>query len=356
MKNILKFFLVIVFLISPIASIAFETDQFNLPPEKLNDIGDEVTNYTKENLEKAIEKINAEILIRQDCLSKISAKKGSEKCKSPDEEKKQLEFLRSEDAIALEFFKLVGKGVPFSISSKWLESEKFEHQPARFKPSLKDSIYVVLPTDYIGLSSTINMYGAEFGTDKIAHLYQQGYDYFKIYKRETKNGLTHEEAIKKAVKWGQKTERTYYGTLVSGVYSNADLAANYAGLYFHFGLTRENKIGDKTIPPTFILENGIWKFNPNSDVKENLLKPYISESFSEAINPSIYTKMFGLNLHARHVLERNCDKWLERFPNLSQTEFAEMVVESKTLFGENYGFRESKNFVTIANTCFNEAK
>lgn len=352
MKKILLFFIVTILLINPVALIAFETDQFNLSPEKLNDIGDEVTNYTKENLEKAIEKINAEILIRQECLTKISAKKGREKCDTPQEEQKRLEFLRSEDAIALEFFRLVGKGVPFSISSKWLESEKFEHQPARFKPSLKDSIYVVLPTDYIGLSSTINMYGAEFGTDKIAHLYQQGYDYFKIYKGEIKKGLTHEEAIKKAVKWGQKTERTYYGTLVSGVYSNADLAANYAGLYFHFGLTRENKISDKTIPPTLILENGIWKFNSNSDFRENLLKPYISESFSEALNPSIYTKMFGLNLHARHVLERNCDKWLERFPDFSQVQFAEKVEEAKTLFGENYGFRESKNFVTIANTCF----
>ena len=318
MKKLVQFQLIIILLIAPIVSIAFETDQFNLPPERLNDIGEEVTNYTIENLQTAIAKVNAEILFRQDCLTKISARKGRRKCKTPNEEKERLEFLRSEDAIAAEFYEMVGKGVPFSISSKWLESEKFSRQPVRFKPSLKDSIYVVFPTDYIGLSSTINMYGAEFGTDKIAHLYQQGYDYFKLYKREMKKGLTHEEAIKKAVKWGQKTERTYYGTLVSGVYSNADLAANYAGLYFHFGLTRENKLGNKTFPPIFILENGIWKFNPNSDVKENLLKPFISESFSEAFNPSIYTKMFGLHLHARHVLARNCDKWRERFPELSQ--------------------------------------
>lgn len=356
MKNIIQLFLVIVLLISPLALIAFETDQFNLPPQKLNDIGEEVTNYTKENLEKAIEKLNAEIAKSENCLIRISAKKADKKCESPQREKERLEFLRSEEALAFELYQLIGKGVPVSMSSKWLESEKFEAQPARFKPSLKDSIYIVLPTDYIGFSSTINMYGAEFGTDKIAHLFQQGYDYLKIYKRELKKGLTHDEAIKKAVKWGQKTERTYYGTLVSGVYSNADLAANYAGLYFHFGLTRENKIGENQIPPILLLEKGFWKFNPNVDLSEHLLKPYISESFSEAFNPSIYTRMFGLNLHARHVLERNCDKWIERFPNLSQTQFAEKVQQTKLWFGEDYGFRESKNFVTIANTCFDLEK
>lgn len=343
--------LFIVLLLNPFLILAFETDQFNLPPQDLADIGDEVTDYTKENLEKAIKKINAEILIRQTCLENNS--KGA-KCQSADKEKAKLEFLRSEDAVALELYKLIARGVPFSTSSNWLESHKFKNQPARYKPSFKDSIYLVFPTDYIGLSSTIKMYGAEFGTDKIAHLFQQGYDYLKIYKKELAKGSTIDAAIKKAVKWGQKTERTYYGTLVSGVYSNGDLCANYAGLKFFLGLTKPIKLGEKEIPAILILENGIWKFNENVNPNEYLLKPYVSESFSEAFNPSIYSRAIGLNSYVRKVLKRNCHKWKKRFPELSQSQFEERFQQTKLWFGEDYGFKESKNFITIANTCFDE--
>lgn len=346
MKALIHFVLIITLLTSPSFSLAFETDQFNLPAEPLNDIGNEVTNYTKENLEKAIEKINTEILFSQRCLEEKT-----KKCQSPEKERKKLAFLRSEDAVAVELYNLIGKGVPVTSSSDWLEKHDFKIQSVRYKPSLKNSIYLVFPTDYIGLSSTINMYGAEFGTDKIAHLFQQGYDYLKIYKRETAKGLTHQQAVKKAVKWGQRTERTYYGTLVSGVYSNADLASNYAGLKFYFGLTRQTQT-----PPILILENGFWKFNPNADVNEHLLKPYISESFSEAFNPSIYARAIGLNAYARKVLKRNCDKWKKLYPNLSQDDFEERFQQTKLWFGEYYGFKESKNFITIANTCFDDVK
>jgi hypothetical protein len=263
-----------------------------------------------------------------------------------------LDYLRSEEAVAAEFYKLVGRGIPVTTSSHWLETHKFKNQPARFRPKFTDSIFLVFPTDYIGLGSTIKMYGAEFGTDKIAHLFQQGYDYLKIYKRELVKEVSREEAIKKAVEWGQKTERTYYGSLISGVYSNGDLAANYAGLKFFLGLTRPNKIAGKEIPAILILEKGLWKFNEAADLRGHLLKPYVSESFSEALNPSIYTRVFGLNAYARRVLRKNCDKWRKKFPDLSQRQFEEITQQTKLWSGEDYGFRESERFVTIANTCF----
>ena len=54
--------------------VAFEADQYNLPPQPLADIGDEVSDYVAENLKKAAGKINAEILLRQSCLENNSAK------------------------------------------------------------------------------------------------------------------------------------------------------------------------------------------------------------------------------------------------------------------------------------------
>ena len=127
-----------------------------------------------------------------------------------------------------------------------MESHEFAAQPGRYKTTFQQSIYLTAPFDYLTISSTVNLYGTDFGTDKIAHIFQQGYDYYKIYKRGLKKGLSEEKAIQKAVKWGRKTEATYFGTWVSGVYSNADLSANYAGLKFYLGLSREIKIGNTT--------------------------------------------------------------------------------------------------------------
>ena len=216
MQKVIRFVLCAVLLANSAFVFAFETDQYNLPPEPLADIGDEVSQYTKDNLEKTVRKINDEIAVRENCLANKTA---SSKCDSPEKDRDELKFLRSGEAVALEFYKLVGTGIPpFTAAGSWMESHKFIAQPARYKTSFSKSIFFVYPTDYIGISSTVNLYGANFGTDKIAHVFQQGYSYYKIYNGALAKGLTTEEAEKKAIKWGKFTEHTYYGTIISSVF------------------------------------------------------------------------------------------------------------------------------------------
>ncbi len=354
MQKIIRLVLCAVLLANSTFVFAFETDQYNLPPEPLADIGDEVSQYAEDNLRKAVEKLNNKITASENCLSKKNAKS---KCESAEKERAELVFLRSEEAVALEFYKLVGTGIPpFTASGSWMESHKFTAQPARYKTSFRQSIFYVFPSDYIGISSTVNLYGANFGTDKIAHIFQQGFSYYKIYNRALAKGLTAEEAAKKAIKWGKSTEYTYYGTLISGVFSNADLCANFIGMRFYQGLTRDVNIGDKIKPAILTLEKGTWKFNENIDLQTFLLKPFISEHLSEASNPSIFTKYFGFRAFVRRTVKKNvCQQWFDKFPKLDK---AELEQNSKSLtlwFGENYGFTDSKNFITIANTCFNRS-
>lgn len=335
------------------STFAFETDQYNLPPEPLADIGDEVSQYTEDNLRKAVEKLNTKISFAENCLAKKTKK---EKCDSPEKERAKLEFLRSEEAVARVFYKLVGTGIPpFTASGSWMESHKFINQPARYKTSFRKSIFFVYPTNYVGISSTVNLYGAQFGTDKIAHIFQQGYSYYKIYNRALAKGLTPDEAEKKAIKWGKFTEHTYYGMIISNVFSNADLCANFAGLKFYQGLTREIKIGNKTKPAVLTLKNGVWKFNKNADLFEILLKPFISEHFNEALNPSIFFKYLGLRCYVRKTVKKqSCEQWFDKFPNLSRVELEKTSKSLTRWFGEDYGFKDSKNFITIANTCFDK--
>jgi hypothetical protein len=335
---------------------AFETDQYNLPPPPFADIGDEVSDYAEQNLRKAVAKINAEISARRFCLENNHVKPKNVKCESSDKEKAKLEFLLSNDAIAREVYSLLGSGfIPFTKSGTWMESHRFKAQPARYKTSFSKSIFLVLPTDYITISPTVNIYDTQFGTDKIAHFFQQGYSYYKIYKHATDNGFAPNEAAQKAVRWGQMTERTFYGTLVSGVYSNADLCANYAGMKFYQNLTRSIKIGDATKPSVLLLINGVWTFDETTNLREILIKPFLSNHLNEALNPSIFTTFFGLSLYVRRtVRKQSCKQWLNQHPNLSQAHLNETSRALKLWYGEDYGFTDSKHFITISNTCFDD--
>ena len=350
MFKFVHIFLCFVLLTQASAAFAFETDQFNLPETPLADIGAEVHEYVRGNVEKALEKLNTEIAARQNCLDS----KAGKNCESAAKNVERLKYLRSDAAVARAVFNRLGAGVvPFTISGSWMESHRFDAQPARFKTDLKTSIYATFPSNYFTISETVKLYGAQFGTDKIAHIYQQGYTYLRIYERSLAKGLSPEAAVKKACDWGRRSERTFYGNLVSGVYSNGDLAANFAGLKFYQNLTGEIRIGETVKPPLLKLENGGWKYNETVDLSENLLKPFVSNHFNEARNSSIYTKAFGLRYSVRnHVKNRACNQWRNAFPNVSKADFERESKDLQTWFGEDYGFTVNKDFITVADTCF----
>ncbi|MEP6900723.1 MAG: hypothetical protein ABJA66_03175 [Actinomycetota bacterium] len=344
-------FLCTILLMPHFAVFAFETDQYNLPPVPLADIGEEVSDYVEGNLRKAINKLNAEIAVHQSCLELNSKKTG---CNSAEQERAELAGLRSEEAMAREVFKPLGGGIPpFTNSDSWMKSHKFKAQPARYKTSFGKSIYRTFPSNYLTISETVNLFGREFGIDKIAHIFQQGYTYYRMVEDAQEKKLSSAEALRKAVNWGRITEKTYYGFWVSGVYSNADLAANFIGLKFYQGLTREITINGQTRPPILILKDGIWKFNENVNLRESLLKPLISNHLSEAYNPSIYANFFGFRAAVRGTVKKQaCPQWRKLYPNYSAADFDKITADLRLWYGADYGSKDSPNFITIANTCF----
>lgn len=333
--------------------IAMETDQYNLPAVPLADIGDEVTDYTELTIRKAFENLNRKIEFHEDCLMGGTL---SGKCKSRGKTIRILEYLRSEDAVAKAVYKQTGAGVmPFSKVGWWITHHDFEAQPARFKTSFGDSVHVTAPLNYLTISPTVRMYNSEFGTDKIEHIFQQGFDYYSRYSRALKKGASEEVAVKRAIKWGRISEKTFYGKWVSAIYSNADLAANFAGLRFYQGLVREVAIGKRLRPPVLKLKEGKWVFNELVDLRETLLRPFISDHLNEALNPNKIFNIAGYRSVIRRVVrKRACSQWFERDPGISKARLESLTTSLEHWHGEDYGFSQSKNFVTIANTCFKE--
>jgi len=343
-------------LLFPTNVLAFETDQYDLPPVPLADIGDEVSEHVEQKLHRAVDKLNAEILIRQRCISGYADGGPERGCDSLRAEVSRLAYLRTDAAMVHGAFDELGAGVPpFTSMGTWMDAHHFRRQPARYRTSYAKSIFVLLPPIALTISPTVNMYGSEFGTDKIAHLFQQGYTYYKIYHRALAEGATREEATAKAVRWGQKSERTFFGTLVAGVYSNGDLVANYVGLRFYEGLAQTITIGDRRRPAVLLLKDGLWTFNDGVNLRNELLKPFISDHLNEALNPSIFTKNLGLRWYIRRtVRRRSCAQWFERYPDLSKSGLEEQSQALRQWQSKDYGFTDSEHFVTIANTCFEE--
>jgi len=353
-RALTSIFLCILLLVSQTGARAFETDQYNLPPRPLADIGDEVTEHVEQKLRQAIEKINAEILAHQDCLPANSAVRRKSGCDSAAKEQARLAYLRSNDAVARRVYELLGAGVPpFTNGGTWMDLHHFRVHPARYRTSYFKSIFLPWPSDTLTVSPTVNLYGAQFGTDKIAHLFQQGYSYYKIYRDAQREGKTPEEATQKAVRWGQGTERGIFGFLIAGIYSNGDLASNFAGLRFYQGLTQETKIGAHVRRAMLMLKNGVWTINESVDLRQVLLKPFISDHFNEALNPSIFTQFLGLRAYVRRcVRRRSCKQWFDHYPGLTRESLIERSEALRLWYGEDYGFTDSKHFITIANTCF----
>ncbi|MDM7920953.1 MAG: hypothetical protein QUS14_01530 [Pyrinomonadaceae bacterium] len=343
-RPIIRTLALLIALIYPQWAAAFETDQYNLPPVPLADIGDEVTEYVEEKLRDAIAELNEEIAENEACRERSCRKA-----------KERLRYLRSEEALAREVFKRLGDGiVPFTKSGTWMNRHKFRGQPARYTAGYSESIYAIIPTNYFTISPTVKIYGVEMGTDKIAHLFQQGYTYYRIYTEAVAKGSTHEAATAKAVKWGRQTEHTYYGTLVSGVYSNADLFANYVGMEFYQGLARETTVAGVPRPAIAEFADGRWRLANGIDITNVLIKPYMTEHMNEALNPSMY--IAGLRSSVRKkVRKRSCPQWLSAFPLATRDTYARKAAELETWHGLDYGHRRNSEPVSIAATCYSTA-
>lgn len=341
-------------LASPLTVRGLETDQYDVPPKPLADIGDEVSDQIQQRIQEAIDDLNRLILDDESCVKSFSDSK-SRSC-SRDGATNELYYLRSEQALAHAVYEKLGAGlVPYCKIESWVEKHEFKNRPARYKIGFWKSMFLFWPAANFDVSPTVNLYGHEFGTDKFGHIFQQGYTYYKIHNRAVVEGKSPEESTRKAVAWGRMTEDTVYGTLITGVYSNGDLFANYVGLKFYEGLTRDINTGEGVRPAIVMLKNGCWTLNEQSALRRRLLRPFISDHLNEALNPSIFTNMLGLRSYVRRkVTNRSCPRWFNRYPELSQASLQEESRNLTLWHGEDYGFTPSEHFITIANACFEE--
>jgi hypothetical protein len=122
-----------------------------------------------------------------------------------------------------------------------------------------DAVHVV--------GSTAKINGFCVGTDKLGHFFQQGAQYLGVSSRA---GAT----VADAESFGRATEIDRAGLGATGVYSNADLAANLSGLQFWRDLI--------ATPASFTFD----------------VANYISNSWNEYVNPNFYERSIANEIWA----------------------------------------------------------
>ncbi len=119
------------------------------------------------------------------------------------------------------------------------------------------------------LGSVLNVGGFLVGTDKIGHFIGVGKSYFSKMKN---NHLS----LRDVMRYGEKSERTYFGILSTGIFSYGDLVSNYEGLLYWQNLFDGENPLVKCVDGRLV--NG----------KDFDWLDYITDAWDESINCSVY--------------------------------------------------------------------
>jgi len=146
----------------------------------------------------------------------------------------------------------------------------------------------------LALAPLIRLGESVVGVDKIEHLFGMGYQYFD---RHHMRGHT----LKRVLKRGIFFEKTILGgnIIATGVFSYADLAANFNGMRFwnHVLQKRDDVLGaSQNIGPYLTCENDKWV-----QVKEIDFSYYLDGASDESINCSKLASKGGVEKYKRYM-------------------------------------------------------
>jgi len=209
-------------------------------------------------------------------------------------------------------------------------------------------------------SRTVKAFGIYFGTDKIVHFHAVGASYHRMSQDLLKDGLSGEDAWRKFIThFAGRTvfsERTLFGSVLTGVYSNSDMAANQAGFKFLLNLTEKVFLKGQERDPLIVRCGVFWRLSSHVRLRSGWFSAFTSDHWNEALNPSEYdfTRQPGvrrfLRNHAKHIVQFYTDK--DRRPK-DPAYFENLAHELSSYYGEPYGHSGNlENLLTIGNTCF----
>ncbi len=160
----------------------------------------------------------------------------------------------------------------------------------RLPQSNQETIYSGIPfwarrvSFFAGIGGTIRVGDTLVGTDKLGHFVSQGWKYYKRHLR----GLTEEQVVT----LGRRNERGWFGALFTGIYSNADLVANFEGYRFYRSLFEDDII--EGLPALVVFDSGKATVQRQFDIRH-----WVNDYWDEALNPNHYSDYVKRHLKGR---------------------------------------------------------
>jgi hypothetical protein len=156
-------------------------------------------------------------------------------------------------------------------------------------------LYATRVAKLFGTGATIRVNSQLIGSDKIGHFISQGRKFYKRYLIFESEEMAAERSA--------YTERALFGQMSNGIYSNADLVANYEGHRFFRSLFEDNIIPGK--PAILRWDNDSWVVQREFDWAD-----HVNEYWDEALNINHFDA--GLYKHMHETFVAMCPQYWER--------------------------------------------
>lgn len=163
----------------------------------------------------------------------------------------------STEELTKEFYEYLFQGLHSSRVRAWAntspEVDRFPGKSVSFFEYQRMSIFRDLTAFpfILPMARTVRIGDVYLGVDKIGHFFGFGRRYFQRYLRHRAEGMDGEAAMREVVRWGAVIESSFVGGLVDGIFSHADLEANFQGMLMAIDccqgerayFARERKVG-----------------------------------------------------------------------------------------------------------------
>ena len=158
----------------------------------------------------------------------------------------------------------------------------------------------------VPIDPTVRVGDVLFGIDKLGHFFTNGPRYLDRYREARADGADVDAAEVAAVRYGVGQERGWLGLGVSGIFSYADLEANWRGLLFFRELCAPDARPDAV---RLQIIDGRWRLSQPFDIGA-VVDPCWDESFL----PNAFGRSEGAAV--QEALRETCPLW--RRPDLVQ--------------------------------------
>lgn len=230
------------------------------------------------------------------------------------------------------------------------------------RPSIYDSPLMVMDLSKavrtLLRAGTVSVGGTLIGTDKIIHFINVGRLYHAAYDSQRTRGRTTADATALAIAATSAnpftSEDGLLGLLTTGIRSNADLAADLAGLKFYRNLSESVRIGTREWPPMLVRDGAFWRVQMSAGSQR--FTAFVTPHWNEVLNPNKYLDYVALQV--RETVAERCtdvfDGYRDRHGRQrSRAQFEAIESELATYFGEAYDHvQNDAGRVSVAEVCF----